>query len=165
MNSKKREREVIIEERQNKRFREDVIELSSDGDEPPRPIVGGRRIIPVTVDSTTDESSGVDEDLENTLVEDVDLFIGEKSTSVDSNQSREVSASSSSSADKGKGKEVMMEQLLDITEELECFICCFLPSENSFTDCSDIVTSSSYMLTLWSRRLLALQYFLLKKHY
>lgn len=162
LNSKKREREVIIEQRQNKRPREDIIELSSDADELPRPIVSARRIIPVTVDSTTDESSDLDEDLENTLVDDVDLFIAEKSTSSESDQSRDVSASSSgtgSPADKGKGKEVMVEQFLDIQEELECFICCLLPLENYFTDGSDSVTSSPYLFPLWSCRLLGLQYF------
>jgi len=84
------------------------------------------------VDSTTDESSDADEDLENTLVDDVDLFNGEKSTSSESDQSPRVSASSSgtsSVADKGKGKGVMVEQFLDIQEELECFICCFFPFE------------------------------------
>jgi FHA domain len=166
LNSKKREREVIIEERQNKRPREDIIELSSDGDEPPRRVIG-ESIIPVTVDSTTDEDSDIEEDLENTLVDDVDLFTGEKSTSSESGQSREVSASSlgtsSSSADKGKGKEVMLEQFLDIQEELECFICCFFPFENSFIDGSDVVTSSSYLFSLWSCRLRSLQYFPFKK--
>ena len=119
---KKRENEAIIDGRNSKRQRIDVIELSSDGEEPPRPppVANGRRVSPVTIGSSTsdDDSSNSDDNLENTLVEDITL-VEEKGETNDTSPE-----SSTSSINKGKGKEVFMDLNLDFQEELECFICC-----------------------------------------
>jgi hypothetical protein len=157
-NSRKREREVIAEERQNKRQREDVIELSSDGDEPPLARV--RRMNPVNVDSSTsDEDTGYEDDFDATLVEDDILLVEGTSAAVGNDTLRGSSGTSSGttrSMEKGKEKQVIVEPILDIQEELECFICCIVPSD--FADNSDVTSCAVRLFTLWSRCLWALQY-------
>jgi hypothetical protein len=119
--------------------------LSSDGDEPNlRPIAGGsgRRISPVSVNSSSDSlvevesSNGFNEDFENTLVDDDVLYAGEKTATIDNDNSMKFSASSSGTSsppDKGKGKEIISQSVLDLQEELECFICCL-----SFSDAANL---------------------------
>jgi hypothetical protein len=69
---------------------------------------------------------------------------------------------SSGTTDKRKGKEVEIppaQPILDLQEELECFICCIFSFE--MTNVSHVTSRSLYLFTLWSRRLWSLQYSLL----
>jgi hypothetical protein len=110
---RKRGNETIMDGQNTKRQRIDVIELSSDGEEPPRPpVVIGRRVSPVSIGSSTSDDDSSNEDLDNTLVE-------EKEDMNDTSPE-----SSTSSTNKGKGKELFVDLNLDLQEELECFICC-----------------------------------------
>jgi len=150
---RKRENEAIIDGRNGKRQRIDVIELSSDGEEPPRPppTASGRRLSPVTVYSSTsdDDSSYSDGDLENTLVED-NTLVEEKGDTDDTSPE-----SSTSSIAKRKGTEVFVDLSLDLQEELECLICCLFSLV--WTDCRYASSCSSCLFTLWSWRLRSLQ--------
>ena len=141
-----------MDERNTKRQRIDVIELSSDGEEPPQPgpVASGRRVSPVSIGSSTsdDNSSNSDEDLEITLVE-------EKEETNDTSPE-----SSTSSIDKGKRKEILVDFSLDFQEELECFICC--SSFRVRSNASYTLTCSFCLFSLWSRCLWTLQYFPLK---
>jgi hypothetical protein len=125
--SRKRGREIGEEGQRKRPKEEDVILLSSDNEDT-KPIVqnasGGRRFSPVTVNSTTDISGTEDmEEIDDTSLEDdipVEEFLG-SSKMVHAESS---GTTSSSSRNKGKGKEVDRGELLDLQEELECFICC-----------------------------------------
>ena len=146
---RKRENETIIDGQDTKRQRIDVIELSSDGEElpRPRPVAGGRRVSPVSIGSSTsdDDFSSSDDDLENTLVE-------ERGETNDTSPE-----SSTSSIEKGKRKEDFVDLTLDFQEELECIICC-LPFR-VWTNCSYTFACSPNLFSLWSWRLWTLQYF------
>ena len=127
--SRKRGREPIDDEVPRKRIREeDIILLSSDNDET-RPVVqlrsSGRRFSPVSVNSSTTDTSGTEDmDLDDTLVDDE---IPEEDF-LHSPKVVEGESSGTTSPDKGKGKEtdIQPQQALDLLEELECFICCIL---------------------------------------
>jgi hypothetical protein len=143
---RKRENETTIDGQNTKRQRIDVIELSSDGEELPQPVAGGRRVSPVSIGSSTsdDDSSSSDDDLENTLVD----------------ERGETTESSTSSIEKEKQNEDFVDLTLDFQEELECIICC-IPFR-VWTNCSYTFTCSPNLFSLWSWRLWTLQYFPLK---
>lgn len=118
----------------------------------------GRRLTPVTVDSSTEDSLRAQSDefdfmdyLEDTLLEeDVQLDSGKPL------------GESSGTTDKGKGKEVEIppaQPVLELQEELECFICCIFTYDIS--NVSHVTNRSLYLFTLWSWRLRSLQYSLL----
>lgn len=147
---RKRENETTSDGQNTKRQRIDVIELSSDGEELPRPVTGGRRVSPVSIGSSTsdDDSSSSDGDLENTLVDE-------------SGEMNDTSPEySTSSIEKRKQKEDFVDFTLDFQEELECVICC-LPFR-VWTNCSYTFTCSPNLFSLRSWRLWTLQYFPLK---
>ena len=169
-NHRKREREPVhitdetyprLPKRRAPLQRENVIELSSDPDEPNVPNVtppevqhtrtgSGRQISPVSVSSTEDESeegnpfeelddevfevevpdSEEDSDFVDTSLDEDDVEItGEKSGSTVQEDTTDVlPESSGTNKDKGKEKAVPEEPILDLQEELECFICCISPS-------------------------------------
>jgi hypothetical protein len=69
------------------------------------------------------------------------------------------SSGTTSSPDKGKDKEVVIEPtqpVLDLREELECFICCTIPLE--MTNISDVDGCSLYLFSMWSWCLWTMQY-------
>jgi hypothetical protein len=118
----------------------------------------GRRLTPVTVDSSTEDSLQAQSDefdfldyLEDTLLDD----------DVQLNDDKPL-GESSGTTDKGKGKEVEIlpaQPVLELQEELECFICCIFTFE--IANFSHVTNRSLYLFTLWSWRLRSLQYSLL----
>lgn len=170
-NARKREREAYNDERQPKRQREDVIELSSDGDEPvtntlQRTVGGsGRRISPVSVSSSSDEDVEIgtdesfDDEMENTLVDDDGRDGTVKPEFGDMNNPVDLMASSGTTASSDKGKEALVHPFVDVQEELECFICCTFIF--GFTNFSNDHACSSYLLSLWSWSVRSLWYILL----
>jgi hypothetical protein len=200
-NVRKREREAaLIAEEANPRLpkrrtplqRDNVIELSSDPDEPVRNGLGGlqhsrtgsgRQISPVSVSSTEDDSEGnpfeelddevfeaevpdseADDDLVDTSLDEDDVEItGEKFGSTvhkdTTDMLPESSGTSGPKMDKGKGKAVLEEPepILDLQEELECFICCLSPPLRFLTVSFNLV-GSSRLFTMRSRRMWTVQY-------
>lgn len=141
----------------------------------------GRQISPVSVSSTDDESdpgnpfeelddevfevevpdSEEDDDLVDTSLDEDEVEItGEKSGSAAQENTTDMLPESSGtrdkSKDKGKGNAVE-EPILDLQEELECFICCS-PSSLYLLTVSINSTSTPHLLTMWSRRVWTLQY-------
>jgi len=157
--ARKRGRENVLDVRNVKRQREDVIELSSDTEDPmvPQRTSSGKelRIEVVSVSSGSDVDDIFDKDPETTLVDDEVQFTGESSRS---NNNSPKSSLETPPSDKGKGKEVYREPALDLQEELECFICCssFRGSLTNSDDCE----CSVHLFTMRSWRMRALQYFL-----
>lgn len=158
--ARKRGRENALDGRNVKRQREDVIELSSDTEDPmvPQRASSGKelRIEVVSVSSGSDVDDLFDKDPETTLVDDEVQFTGESSRS---NNNSPKSSLEASPSDKGKGKEVYREPALDLQEELECFICCLCFSRLS--DNSDDCECSVHLFTMRPWCMWALQCFLL----
>jgi hypothetical protein len=166
--SRKREREVTNDERASKRPREeDVILLSSDPDEPtvgviePTPMTTGRRLSPVSVYSSSEDSGQVEVDDEDDEFLDYfeDTLIDDELSNFTEKEPEASSSGTTSSPEKGKGKEVAIEPtepVLDLQEELECFICCTIPTE--ITNVSDVDGRSLYLFSMWPWCLWTMQY-------
>jgi hypothetical protein len=95
------------------------------------------------------------DNFEDTLIDD-ELRIFDRDTEKEPVAS---SSGTTSSPDKGKDKEVVIEQtqpVLDLGEELECFICCTTPLE--LTNVSNVDDRSLYLFSMWSRCLWTMQY-------
>jgi hypothetical protein len=144
----------------------------------------GRQISPVSVSSTEDESaanpfeelddevfevevpdSEQDDDLVDTSLDedDVEITGGKFGSTVHEDTTHmlpESSGTTGTKKDKGKGKAVLEEPepILDLQEELECFICCLSPPLRFLTVSINLV-SSSRLFTMWSRRMWTVQYF------
>lgn len=150
-----------MEERNVKRQREDVIVLTSDADDEPslrRQVSnsGGHSIDLVSISSMSDDDDMFHDNLMKALVDDDVQYTGETSGSSDNSPNFSASSSGTSSIDKGKGKEAGSQPILDLQEELECFICCL--SVFWLSNYSDVNGCSIYMFSMWSRRLRAVQY-------
>ena len=129
----KRARDIPDEQRQVKRIRRNIIELSSDGEEQTRTLTDMspisselRALLDASSDSGLEDDYG---DFDELAVADIPELSAESSgTSSGAGGSHNTPSSASGSQepstklDKGKGKEVV--PILDLQDELECFICC-----------------------------------------
>jgi hypothetical protein len=114
----KRDRDVD-DERDVKRLRREVIELSSDGEE--------TRELPDTTPTAHPRGIFSDSDGDVTPSEESDEYGNFDAVEVGPSTSTSGpsgTTNTSQSSYKGKGKEVAVDPILDLLDELECFICC-----------------------------------------
>jgi len=117
-----------------------IIELSSEGEDSPRPpmrpttsaIVGVHQSTPITVGSTDSlddrnaDDEGVVLDLTGVTEEDIfDTLFSDFDDKMEGTSSSGGDTTASPEKGKGKEKEAVFElAIFDLQEELECFICC-----------------------------------------